>query len=60
MKTNNRDSIIREWMRKFNFAHSPFWGAQLADALGHDPDFINGFDDGEEPQRTNFDERTTK
>ena len=55
MKTNNKDSIIREWMRKYQFAHSPYWGAQLADALGVDPDFINGQDDGEELQKTNFD-----
>ena len=34
-------------MKKYNQNHSPFWGAQLADALGVDPDFINGYDDGE-------------
>lgn len=48
---NNAKSIVRNWKEKYQVFHSPFFANKVELVTGETPDWIAGYDDGEEPSK---------
>ena len=51
MLTSNKTSIIRNWKSHFEKTKSPIWASKVELVTGETPDWIAGYDDGEEPSK---------
>ncbi len=49
---NNKKAILNSWKRSYDKNHSPYFANKIELVTGEQPDFINGYDDGEVKEYT--------